>query len=208
VATFTPTTVWISIPDEDEDSIALTPKGIANNILGSPTHSPKWRRKLSKKAAPAVAAKIARNSQVSRKKALDVYQNQLVARPAIPVSNKFIALHIVAKNSATGQLRQVWEVPKPAPQPTQTKTSLRRQHRSQVPVKAIYKAHRTLKQRKGARNARLRQYVSRSNQSQNMVQPQAMVLRCHQSQDMARTQDIVPAPHSKKIIPKAVPSIQ
>jgi hypothetical protein len=32
VATFTPVTVQISIPDEEEDSIALTPKNISNNI--------------------------------------------------------------------------------------------------------------------------------------------------------------------------------
>jgi hypothetical protein len=102
VATFTPTTVRISIPDEEEDSIALTPKGISNNVMTSPVNSPKRRRHSSKKAAPTAAAKTARNSQASRKRALDVYQNQLVARPAIPVSNKFTALRIVAKNSATG----------------------------------------------------------------------------------------------------------
>jgi hypothetical protein len=105
VATFTPATVRISIPDE-EDSIALTPKGMANNVMSSPTNSPKRRRCPSKKAAPTAAAKTARNSQASKKRALDAYQNQLVARPAILVSNKFTALHIVAKNSATGQLRQ------------------------------------------------------------------------------------------------------
>jgi hypothetical protein len=119
VATFTPATVRISIPDEEEDSITLTPKGISNNVMASPTTSPKRRRRPSKKTAPTAASQITRNSQASRKRALDAYQNQLVARPAIPVSNKFTALRIVAKNSATGQLRQAWEVPKPAPHPTQ-----------------------------------------------------------------------------------------
>jgi hypothetical protein len=106
VATFTPATVRISVPDEEEDSIALTPKGISNNIMASLTNSPKRRRRSSKKASPAAAAKTARNAQVSRKRALGTYQNQLVARPAIPIFNKFTALRIVAKNSATGQLRQ------------------------------------------------------------------------------------------------------
>jgi hypothetical protein len=106
VAVFTPATVWISVSDEEEDSIALTPKGISNNIMTSPTNSLKRRRRPSKKAAPATAAKTARNSQASRKRALDIYQNQLVARPAIPVSNQFTALRIVTKNSVTGQLRQ------------------------------------------------------------------------------------------------------
>jgi hypothetical protein len=115
VATFTPTTVRISISNEEEDSIALTPKSISNNIIASPTNSPKRIRHPSKKAAPAAAAKTARNAQVSRKRALDAYQNQLVARPAIPISNKFTTLHIVAKNSAIGQLRQACEVPKPTP---------------------------------------------------------------------------------------------
>jgi hypothetical protein len=106
VATFTPATVRISVPDEEEDSIILTPKGISNNIMASPTNPPKRRRRPSKKAAPAAAVKTACNSQASRKRALDEYQNQLVARPAIPVSNKFTALRFVTKNSATGQLRQ------------------------------------------------------------------------------------------------------
>jgi hypothetical protein len=75
---------------------------------------------------------------------MHAYQHELVARPAIPVSNKFTALRIVVKNSATGQLRQAWEVPKPASRPTQI--SLRRQRKSQAPAEAIYKAHRTLKQ--------------------------------------------------------------
>jgi hypothetical protein len=75
MATFTPTTVRISFPNEEEDPITLTPKGISNNITASPTNTPKRRRKSSKKIAPAVAAKTARNSQVSRKRALDAYQN-------------------------------------------------------------------------------------------------------------------------------------
>jgi hypothetical protein len=190
VATFTPATVRISIPDEEEDSIALTPKGISNNIMASPTTSPKRRRRPSKKTAPTAAAQVTRNSQVSRKRALDAYQNQLVARPAIPVSNKFTALRIVAKNSATGQLRQAWEVPKPAPRPTQV--SPRRQRKSQDPAKAIYKAHRALKQRKSVRNARSRQYVSHPNQSQDLARPQA----------------IIPAPRPRRFTSKVTPSIQ
>jgi hypothetical protein len=137
-------------------------------------------------------AKTAHNAQASRKRALDAYQNQLVARPAIPVSNQFTTLRIVAKNSATGQLRQAWEVPKPAPQPAQTKASLRRQHKSQAPAEAIYKAHRALKQRKSVRNAKSRQYVSRPRQSQDMAQQPA----------------IVPTPRPRRIISKATPSVQ
>jgi hypothetical protein len=156
VATFTPATVQISIPDEKEDSITLTPKGISNNVMASPINSPRRRRRPSKKAAPATVAKTAHNAQASKKRALDAYQNQLVARPAIPVSNQFTTLHIVAKNSATGELRQAWEVPKPAPRLAQTKISLRRQRTSQAPAEAIYKAHRALKQRKSVRNARSR----------------------------------------------------
>jgi hypothetical protein len=105
VDTFTPATGRISIPDEEEDSITLTPKGISNNVMASPTTSPNRRRRPSKKAAPVTVAKTAHNAQASKKRALDAYQNQLVARPAIPVSNQFTTLRIVAKNSATGQLR-------------------------------------------------------------------------------------------------------
>jgi hypothetical protein len=71
VATFTPATVRISIPDEEEASITLTPKGISNNVMASPTTSPKRRRQPSKKTAPTVAAQVTHNSQVSRKRALD-----------------------------------------------------------------------------------------------------------------------------------------
>jgi hypothetical protein len=190
VATFTPATVQISISDEEEDSIALTPKGISNNVMASPTNSSKRRRQPSKKIAPAVTAQVTRNSQVSRKRAMDAYQNQLVARPSIPVSNKFTALRIVAKNSATSQLRQAWEVPKPAPRPTQM--SPHHQRKSQAPAEAIYKAHRALKQKKNARNARSRQQVSCFNQAQDMAQPQA----------------IIPAPCPKRVVSKATPSVQ
>jgi hypothetical protein len=192
VATFTPATVRISVPDEEESSIILTPKGISNNVMASPTNSPRRRRRPSKKTAPATVAKTAHNAQASRKRALDAYQNQLVARPAIPISNRFTALRIVAKNSATGQLCQAWEVPKPAPRPAQTKTSLRRQCKPQAPAEAIYKAHRALKQKKSARSARSRQYVSRPRQSQDMAQPQA----------------VVSASRSREITSKATPNVQ
>jgi hypothetical protein len=121
VATFTPATVRNFVPDDEEVSIALTPKGISNNIMASPTNSPKRRRCPTKKASPTVAAKTARNSQASRKRTLDEYQNQLMARPAIPVYNQFITLRIVAKNSGTCQLCQAWEVPKPALRPAPNK---------------------------------------------------------------------------------------
>jgi hypothetical protein len=192
VATFTPATVRISIPDLEEASITLTPKGISNSVMSSPTASPKRRRRPSKKTAPTAAARVTRNSQLSRKRALDAYQNQLVARPAIPVSNKFTALRTVAKNSATGQLRQAWEVSKPAPQPAQTKAFLHRQHKSQTSAEAIYKAHRALKQRKSVRNARSRQYVSRSSPSEDMAQPQA----------------IIPATRPRRFTSKATPDVQ
>jgi hypothetical protein len=160
--------------------------------MASPTNSPRRRRRTSKKAAPATVAKTAHNAQASRKRALDVYQNQLVARPAIPVSNQFTALRIVAKNSATGQLRQAWEVPKPAPRPVQTKTSLRRQCKPQAPAEAIYKAHRALKQRKSIRNAKSRQHVSRSSPSEDIAQQPA----------------IVPAPRPRRIVSRATPNVQ
>jgi hypothetical protein len=151
--------------------------GIFNNVMASPTNSPRRRRRPSKKAAPATMAKTAHNAQASRKRALDTYQNQLVARPAIPVSNQFTALRIMAKNSATSQLRQAWEVPKPAPRPTQV--PLRHQCKSQAPTEAIYKAHRALKQRKSVRNIRSRQYVSHPDQLSQLLAQEGLHLRQH-----------------------------
>jgi hypothetical protein len=57
-ATFTPATVRISIPNEEEDSLTLTPKGISNNVMASPTTSPKKRRRPSKKTAPTATAQV------------------------------------------------------------------------------------------------------------------------------------------------------
>jgi hypothetical protein len=74
--------------------------------MSSPTNSPRRRRRPAKRAAPTVKAKVARNTQFSKKRALDEYQNQLVAKPAILVSNPFFVLRIMTKNSATGQLRK------------------------------------------------------------------------------------------------------
>jgi hypothetical protein len=58
----TPVTVQISIPNEEEVSFALTAKGVNNNIMASPTNSPRRRRRPTKKVVPAVTGKIARNS--------------------------------------------------------------------------------------------------------------------------------------------------
>jgi hypothetical protein len=58
----TPVTVQIFISDEEEVSFALTPKGVNNNIMASPTNSPRRRRRPTKKVVPAVTDKIARNS--------------------------------------------------------------------------------------------------------------------------------------------------
>jgi hypothetical protein len=125
MASFTPAAIQISTLDEEEAEFALTQKGINNNTMNSPTSSPRRRRRPARKMAPTTETKVAHNSQVSRKRALDEYQNQLVARPAISVSNPFSALCIVAKNSITGQLRQAWEVPQPAPRSTHARNAPR-----------------------------------------------------------------------------------
>jgi hypothetical protein len=106
VTTFTPATVRISIPDEEEVSFTLTPKGVANNAMTSSTNSSRRRRRPTKRVAPVATAKVTRKSQISKKRVLNGYQNQLVVSPAILISNPFSALYVVAKNSVTSQLRQ------------------------------------------------------------------------------------------------------
>jgi hypothetical protein len=133
----TPIVVQISSLDEEEASFVLTPKGISNNVVDSPTNSPRKRRHPTKRAAPTATTKVARNSQVSRKRALDEYQNQLVARSVVPVSSSFTSLRIIAKNSTTGQLRQAWEVPQPTSRPDQIRTALRDQCKPQAPTRRM-----------------------------------------------------------------------
>jgi hypothetical protein len=89
VVSFTPATVNIFSLDEEEAEFTLTPKGVKINVMNSLTNSPRRRRSPAKKASLTATAKVARNSQVFRKRVLDEYQNQLVARPAIPVFNPF-----------------------------------------------------------------------------------------------------------------------
>jgi hypothetical protein len=155
--------------------------------MASPTNSPRRRRQPANRAAPAPTTKVARKSQISKKRALDEYQNQLVARPTIPVSNPFSALRIVPKNSATGQLRQAWEVPRPALRPTRARTTPRGQREPQAPAEAIYKAHRALKQKRNTRGVRSRQYVSRH--TQDTTKPLALV-------------SVISVPKTEKIIRK------
>jgi hypothetical protein len=131
VASFTLAIVQISIPDEEEVSSTLTPKGVNNNIMVSLINSPRRRRRPAKKATPAATARVIRNSQVSSKRALNEYQNQLVARPAIPISNSFFVLRIVAKNSANGQLHQARKSQSP--------------HRGQLKQEMLYAASVNLK---------------------------------------------------------------
>jgi hypothetical protein len=103
---FVPTTAQISTLSEEDAELTLTPKDANNNVMNPLTNSSRRRRRPTKKAAPAMTIKVAHNSQISKKRALDEYQNQLMAKSAIPVSNPFTTLRIVAKNSTTGKLRQ------------------------------------------------------------------------------------------------------
>jgi hypothetical protein len=89
-----PPVVQISTLGEDEAEFTLTSKGVNNNVMNSPANLPRRRRHPAKKITSTAIAKVVRNSQISRKRVLDEYQNQLVVRPAIPISNPFSALHI------------------------------------------------------------------------------------------------------------------
>jgi hypothetical protein len=155
------------IEEGEKEGFALTQEGIDNGIMNSPPSSPRRRRRATRKAAQLMASP---GSNVLRKRVLDAYQHQLVARPAVPVSNSFTPLRIVAKNSTTGQLRRAWEVPRPEPQRS---TAPSNQRRSQAPAETIYKVHRALKERKHFCNKGRKYQVQDQILSQAPAKPRA-----------------------------------
>jgi hypothetical protein len=80
----------------------MTQRGIDNGLMSSLMKSPRRRKCSTKKLALAMTNSV---PQASRKRALEAYQEQLVARPTILVSNSFSTHRMVAKNSAISQLR-------------------------------------------------------------------------------------------------------
>jgi hypothetical protein len=143
-----------AVKEDDECCFYLTEKGIRNNIMGTPPQPQKksrsYRRRIvaasSSYSTPVPVPQPA--PRLNKKRALEQYQDQLVARPAIPVANSFSPLRVVRNNSHTGQIRRVWEVPQPRPQQAQVHSG---RPKPPTSTNVIYQAHKAMKERKQRR---------------------------------------------------------
>jgi hypothetical protein len=142
------------VEEDDECCFFLTEKGIRNNIMGTPPQPQKKGRSYRRRMAATSSSHLApvpalqQAPRLNKKRVLEQYQDQLVARPAVPVANSFSPLRVVRNNSHTGQIRRVWEVPQPRPQQAQVQSG---RPKPPTSTNVIYQAHKAMKERKQRR---------------------------------------------------------
>ena len=184
----------MNVPEEDDDDddeglMTITPLGHQNNIMALGERKSRTQRRRAQRSrclqgsiqsndTPIHHNYNSHNSQtiphvqaprLSKRKALDMYQNELVASPNIPVHNQFSTLRVVRKNSPKAQIRSIHDIPKPrgynAPnsQPItqyQAANSGREvywsQHQAANPGRAVYQAYRQVKARRSQTTQDLR----------------------------------------------------
>jgi hypothetical protein len=139
------------VEEDDECCFFLTEKCIRNNVMGTPPQpqnkSRSYRRRVvaTSSSHPTPVPVPQKALRLTKKRALEQYQDQLVARSAVPVANSFSPLRVVRNNSHTGQIHRVWEVPQPRPQQTQM---YRGRPKPPTSTNVIYQAYKTMKERK------------------------------------------------------------
>ena len=174
----------------DEPCFVITHKGKENKILSFPIKPQRSRKRCYKKKAPSTYQRdpaLVVPFKVSKKQALQTYQEELVAHSSLPVNNSFTPLRIVRKNSPTANIRSVWEIPQT--RPTSSDTQLRRTVSDPIrvtnPAIAIHEAHRTLRQKKQQqrnwyqtrRAATHGRHVSNPRESRTQAQSQIVLVK-------------------------------
>lgn len=93
-------------------------------------------------------------TKTTKKRALQAYQDELVAHSDLPVHNTFAPLRIVKNNSHTARIRSVREIPqhKPTTFSAQPRRASLYPKRVNNPAVAIYEAHKALRNKKQRRN--------------------------------------------------------
>ena len=136
--------------DDDESCFVITQKGRENNIFSSTPKPQRSRKRTYKKKASSDTLNVV-PIKVTKKRALQEYQDELVARTSLPVHNPFTPLRIVKKNSPTARIRAVWEIPQTKPSVSSQPRVTSNPTRVTNPASAVHEAHKALRQEKQRR---------------------------------------------------------
>ena len=122
-------------------------------------YAPKGRAApFNPKRSPVVPPKAA------KKRALQAYQEELVAYPALPTFNAFAPLRVAEKNSSTARMRPIEEMPRPisfSRQPRKIFSDPSMVENPALSIHRVYKVIRDRKQRCNKHHFHLAQNTSR-----------------------------------------------
>ena len=140
--------------DDDEICFVITQKGIESDMF-SALPKPKRSRKHAPKrrAAPFDPRRsMVVPPKATKKRALQAYQEELVAYPALPTLNAFTPLRVVEKNSSTARMRSIEEIPRPIPFSRQPRKIFSDPSMVENTALAIHRAHKAIRDIKQRRN--------------------------------------------------------
>ena len=152
--------------DDDEIYFVITQKGIESDMF-SALPKPKRSRKHAPKRR-AAPFDLRRSMMVPpravKKRALQAYQKELVAYPALPTSSIFAPLRVAEKNSSTARVCPTEEMPRPTffpRQPRKTFSDPSMVENPALTIHRVYKAIHDAKQRRNKHYFHLAQNTSR-----------------------------------------------
>ena len=140
---------------DDEVCYYLTPEGQDGKTFALPTKTRRTRRRAQKKLTRVNHTM----APVNKKRSLQSYQNELVAKPALPTHNSS-PLRIVRKNSSTAHIRVAGEIPRIVSfvhKPKKMTSNPNPKTVEDTTITAIHKVHRQLR---GLKQRRSRYYTS------------------------------------------------
>ena len=109
--------------DDDEICFVVTQKGRESDMFSASTKPKRSRKHAPKRRAAPFDPR--RSMMVPpravKKRALQAYQEELVAYPALPTSNAFAPLRVAEKNSSTARVCPIEEMPRPTFFPRQSR---------------------------------------------------------------------------------------
>jgi len=140
--------------DDDEICFVITQKGIESDMF-SALPKPKRSRKHAPKrrAAPFDPRRsMMVPPRAVKKRALQAYQKELVAYPALPTSNTFAPLRVAEKNSSTARVCPTEEMPRPTFFPRQPRKTFSDPSMVENPALTIHRVYKAIHDAKQRRN--------------------------------------------------------
>ena len=152
--------------DDDEICFVVTQKGRESDMFSASTKPKRSRKHAPKRGAAPFDPRRSMMVQprAIKKRALQAYQEELVAYPALPTSNAFAPLRVVEKNSSTARTCPTEEMPRSISFPRQPRKTFSDSSMVENPaltIHRVYKAIRDAKQRRNKHYFHLAQNTSK-----------------------------------------------